>query len=111
MRSRLVTLLFALLSLACSATGVAEGPSSTLEIDGDVPARTLTLEDLQQLGAAEVEWTHRGETRKYRAVPLEAVLRSAGVEPGAMGPDVPPPDKRPAGSSPWWRRPATASRR
>ena len=59
-----------------------------------MPPRRLTLEDLERLGPVEVEWTHKGETRRYDAIPMHALLESAGVEPGAMGPDVRPTEKR-----------------
>src|SRR5262245_42159624 len=79
---------------ACAGAPPRAQPRPGLWIDGDVPARELTLAALEALGPRDVSWSHRGATRTFRAVPLEAVLRSAGVEPGEMGAGVPPERKR-----------------
>jgi hypothetical protein len=69
----------------CATQAVApRNDVADLVIDGDVQERVLTIADLEALGAADVAWTHKENTTVYRAVPLEAVLRSAGVTPGEM---------------------------
>src|SRR5262245_60328713 len=100
MRSTIVAVL-ACASLACSTARVAELPSTALRIDGDVPARTLAIEDLQRLGPVDVEWTHKGESHRYEAVPMETLLRAVGVDPDAGALDAAgakprPSDKKPA---------------
>jgi Oxidoreductase molybdopterin binding domain len=58
--------------------------AGTLHVDGDAGVRDLSIADLRALGEVEVAWTHKGNVRTFSAVPLEAVLRSFGVEPGEM---------------------------
>jgi hypothetical protein len=98
-----MVLLSTSLLAACATTHTAApapAPSKVtpartlLVIDGDVTAQTMSIDDLKALGATEVEWTQRGETHKLIAVPLEAVLRSAGVEAGEMGSSMAPTEKR-----------------
>lgn len=78
---------------SASMASVSSSPSD-LRIDGDVPARTLSMHDLEALSPVRVEWTHKGETRSCRAVPLETVLRAVGVDPGSMASGVAPAEKR-----------------
>src|SRR5262245_45015903 len=95
-------LLAASLAAASVFAGCASAPppertaGSGLVIEGDVLARTLAFHDLERLGTVEVEWHHKNELGRFEAVPLEAVLRSVGVEPGTTGPNVPPSEKRAA---------------
>jgi hypothetical protein len=83
------------LAAAC-ATGTSGTPAvskSAIAVDGAVRARELTAADLEALGPREIVWNHKGAATTYRAVPLEAVLRAVGVEPGEMS--GAPRDKRP----------------
>lgn len=95
MRSTLAASSLACLVLSCSAPGFSLASSDALRIDGDVTELTLSIDDLEQLDVVEVEWNHRGETRTFQAIPLESLLRSVGVEPGAMISGLPPADVRP----------------
>lgn len=97
------------LCAACSATRTApttsrtspaaQPPSApqaagTLRIDGDVARRDLSVSDLEALGASDVTWSHRDQKHVFRAVDLDALVRSVGLEPGAMGGNVAPAEKR-----------------
>jgi hypothetical protein len=81
-------------SAPAPAPSKAAPARTLLVIDGDVTARTLSVDDLKTLGATEVEWSHRSETHKFTAVPLEAILRNAGVDARQIGASVPPTEKR-----------------
>src|SRR5262245_42636812 len=66
-----------------------------LQIDGDAGQRQMSSEDLRKLGTSEVEWNHKGKTRRFTAVPLESVLREIGLAPGPMEAGAAPAAKRP----------------
>lgn len=68
--------------------------TDTILVDGDVPTKHVSVADLESLQPVDVKWTHKGETRTYRAVSLEALLRSVGVDPGSMAPGVSTGEKR-----------------
>jgi hypothetical protein len=72
----------------------AHATAAYLAIDGDVADRALGLADLERLGPVEVTWEHKGVSRRYRALPLEALLGAVGVEPGPMGSATDPREKR-----------------
>lgn len=85
----------ACLLVGCAGTKASSSTSSRLRVDGDVTARrTLSVEDVESMGLKDVEWGGEGETSVYQAVPLEAVLRCVGVEPGEME-AAKPKEKRP----------------
>ena len=84
----------ACLLVGCAGTKASTSASTWLRVDGDVTARTLSVEDVEAMGLKDVEWSSKGETHVFQAVPLEAVLRCVGVEPGAMD-AAKPVDKRP----------------
>ena len=84
----------ACLLAGCAGTKASSSPSSRLRVDGDVTARTLSVEDVESLGLKDVECSRKGETADFQAVPLEAVLRCVGVEPGEMN-AAKPVEKRP----------------
>jgi hypothetical protein len=84
----------ACLLAGCAGTIASSSTSSRLRVDGDVTARTLSVEDVESLGLRDVAWTRNGESLAFQAVPLESVLRCVGVEPGDMN-AAKPADKRP----------------
>lgn len=66
----------------------------SLRLDGDISARSLSIEELRALGSVEVTWTHNDQAHVYTSVPIENVLRASGVDPGTMGPGVAASNKR-----------------
>lgn len=87
-------LALACLVAGCSSTKSAIAPTSRLRVDGDVTARTLSVEDLEGIGLKDVQWDPKGESHAYRAVPLENVLRCVGIGPGEMSDATNPSEKR-----------------
>jgi hypothetical protein len=75
------TFAVACLFTACAGTKTSTATSSWLRIDGDVPARTLSIEDVEAMASKKVDWTQEGETHAYQAVPLETILCSVGIGP------------------------------
>ena len=62
-----------------SALAVAHGQ---LIVTGLPHAKTLTIADLEALGAEDVPWTFRDERHVYRAVALDRVLAHCGFDEG-----------------------------
>jgi hypothetical protein len=101
---RTLLMSFASLAIAACAAPTPAAPASTaaaphvsvstLRIDGDAMPLDLRVEDLRQLSPVEFEWGHGGSTHHYVAVSLEALLRRAGLDPGAMNPSAAPAEKR-----------------
>jgi hypothetical protein len=66
-----------------------------LVVTGLQRATTLTIADLEALGAEDVPWTFRDEPHVYRAVALDRVLTHCGFEEGPGGRSIPPTERRP----------------
>jgi DMSO/TMAO reductase YedYZ molybdopterin-dependent catalytic subunit len=70
------------------AAPVAEpaGEPAVLQIEGDVAHPcVLRLDSLRARPAEEIDWSHQGESHRYRGIALDALLGSCGIEPGAGG--------------------------
>jgi DMSO/TMAO reductase YedYZ molybdopterin-dependent catalytic subunit len=81
-----------LLPFLCGAAEPA--PSPAVRVDGALPqAGTLTLADLERLGATTASWTSHGQAHQVTGVRLDKVLTHFGFTPGLMGKDVPVKDK------------------
>ena len=86
-----------MLALLVLSTSLAAAPAvpAGLIIKGDVPKpATLTIAQLEALGAAKLSVTEHGKPHEAWGVSLEKVLASLGVDAGPMGPDTPKKDKR-----------------
>ena len=66
-----------------------------LVVTGLPHAKTLTIADLEALGAEDVPWTIRDVQHVYRAVALDRVLTHCGFEEGPGGRSIPPTGRSP----------------
>lgn len=88
-----LSFLVLLVCALCSAQ-VEVNPGS-LTVAGELP-RTgeLTQADLENLNPAEVEFTLKDGTHRFRGVPLDRVLEHFGFDKGPDTPETPPVVKR-----------------
>lgn len=94
---RLVILAMAAGVSSCAVPGSGAGAPQSRATDPWAPVAEFapSREALLKLPSEELTWQAHGESGVSRAVPLEHILRSIGVEAGPGGKELSPAEKRP----------------
>jgi len=95
-RSLVLALTAALLAIAAPAIAADSRPAVAVRVTGDLPrVGSLTLAELQALGADTSSWNEHEKKHVVVGTSLEKVLRHFGWGPGPSGKQLAPEEKRP----------------
>lgn len=84
-----------LAAVIAAAPATAAPAAVALQVAGALPKTgAVSLADLEAMRPVTLPWSHHGEKHEVYGVPLDRLLAHFGFEPGVMGKDTPPAEKR-----------------